>query len=135
MLDTNILSQVRDLFQDLQSNYTLAAVIGSDNDKAVEMREFLNDFASTSDRLTVTFVEDESHQLAFSLLKDGQETGIRFRGIPNGHEFTSLLLAVLNADGQGKNLPDEAISRRIAAIQGEIKFETYVSLTCTNCPM
>ena len=134
MLDTNILSQVRDLFQGLQSNYTLAAVIGSDNDKAVEMREFLNDFASTSDRLTVTFVEDESHQLAFSLLKDGQETGIRFRGIPNGHEFTSLLLAVLNADGQGKNLPDEAISRRIAAIQGEIKFETYVSLTCTNCP-
>ena len=134
MLDTNILSQVRDLFQGLQSNYTLAAVIGSDNDKAVEMREFLNDFASTSDRLTVTFVENESHQLAFSLLKDGQETGIRFRGIPNGHEFTSLLLAVLNADGQGKNLPDEAISRRIAAIQGEIKFETYVSLTCTNCP-
>ena len=134
MLDTNILSQVRDLFQGLQSNYTLAAVIGSDNDKAVEMREFLNDFASMSDRLTVTFVEDESHQLAFSLLKDGQETGIRFRGIPNGHEFTSLLLAVLNADGQGKNLPDEAISRRIAAIQGEIKFETYVSLTCTNCP-
>ena len=134
MLDTNILSQVRDLFQGLQSNYTLAAVIGSDNDKAVEMREFLNDFASTSDRLMVTFVEDESHQLAFSLLKDGQETGIRFRGIPNGHEFTSLLLAVLNADGQGKNLPDEVISRRIAAIQGEIKFETYVSLTCTNCP-
>ena len=48
MLDTNILSQVRGLFQGLQLNYTLAAVIGSDNDKAVEMREFLNDFASTS---------------------------------------------------------------------------------------
>ena len=55
-------------------------------------------------------------------------------GIPGGHEFTSLLLAVLNADGKGKNLPDEAIRRRIRALQGDISLQTYVSLTCTNCP-
>ena len=61
------------------------------------------------------------------------ETGIKFRGIPGGHEFTSLLLAVLNADGKG-NLPDEAIRRRIRALQGDISLQTYVSLTCTNCP-
>ena len=72
--------------------------------------------------------------MCFALLKNGKETGITFRGIPNGHEFTSLLLAVLNADGKGKNLPDEGIARRIQALQGDIRLQTYVSLTCTNCP-
>ena len=66
--------------------------------------------------------------------KEEKETGIRFRAIPGGHEFSSLLLAVLNADGKGKNLPDEGISRRIKALQGPIRLQTYVSLTCTNCP-
>jgi alkyl hydroperoxide reductase subunit AhpF len=61
-------------------------------------------------------------------------TGIKFRGIPTGHEFTSLLLAILNADGKGKNIPDEAICRRIQALKGDIHLTTYVSLTCTNCP-
>ena len=67
--------------------------------------------------------------LEFTLLKDDVETGIKFRGIPGGHEFTSLLLAVLNADGKGKNLPDETIRRRIRALQGDISLQTYVSLT------
>ena len=70
----------------------------------------------------------------FSILRDGQDTGIAFRGIPNGHEFTSLLLALLNADGQGRNLPDDRLRRRIASLQGDIRLTTYVSLTCTNCP-
>ena len=78
--------------------------------------------------------EIENPVLEFTLLKDDVETGIKFRGIPGGHEFTSLLLAVLNADGKGKNLPDEAIRRRIRALQGDISLQTYVSLTCTNCP-
>ena len=78
--------------------------------------------------------EIENPVLEFTLLKDDVETGIKFRGIPGGHEFTSLLLAVLNADGKGKNLPDEAISRRIKALQGPVRLQTYVSLTCTNCP-
>ena len=45
-----------------------------------------------------------------------------------------MLLAILNADGKGKNLPDEAIRRRIQALKGPISLQTYVSLTCTNCP-
>ena len=61
-------------------------------------------------------------------------TGIRFRAVPNGHEFTSLLLAVLNSDGKGKNIPDESICARVRALNGPIKLTTYVSLTCTNCP-
>ena len=96
--------------------------------------EFLNDFASTSSRISVEQHAAEGDTLAFDLWKRGEPTGITFRGIPNGHEFTSLLLALLNADGKGKNLPDEGIARRVRALQGDIRLQTYISLTCTNCP-
>ena len=69
-----------------------------------------------------------------SFIKDGAKTGIKFRGVPNGHEFTSLLLAILNSDGKGKNFPDESICNRVKALNGSIHLTTYVSLTCTNCP-
>ena len=92
-----------------------------------------HDIASTSDKVNATYAEGD--HFSFSILHDGKQTGISFRGIPNGHEFTSLLLAVLNADGKGKNLPDNAITARIKALKGkEIRLQTYVSLTCTNCP-
>ena len=76
----------------------------------------------------------DSEGLKFILLKEGKDTGITFRAVPGGHEFTSLLMAVLNADGKGKNFPDEFITRRIKALQGPISLTTYLSLTCTNCP-
>ena len=104
------------------------------HEKAAEIKEFINDFVSTSRLLSAEFLETDVMTIQFSLLKDNEETGVVFRGIPNGHEFTSLLLAVLNADGKGKNLPDDAICRRIQRLKGNIKLQTYVSLTCTNCP-
>ena len=67
-------------------------------------------------------------------MKNGHKTGITFRGVPNGHEFTSLLLAILNLDGKGKNFPDEQVCNRVKALKGPIRLTTYVSLTCTNCP-
>ena len=134
MLDSNILSQVRDIFANLDSNYTLSASVSQSREEAAQLSEFLNDFASTSKKLAVDFNQASGDALEFSILKDNVPTGIKFRGIPNGHEFTSLLLAILNADGKGKNLPDEAITRRIKALAGEVKLQTFVSLSCTNCP-
>ena len=134
MLDKNILDQVKGVFASLKSQITFVATSQKDDGKKGELQEFLNDVASTSDKLSISFTEKEEAQLSFKLLKDGNETGIMFRGIPNGHEFTSLLLAVLNTDGQGKNFPDEAIQRRIKSLKGKIELRTYVSLTCTNCP-
>jgi alkyl hydroperoxide reductase subunit F len=134
MLDISIINQVRSVFQIVEARYVFQALCGRNHPQAGELREFLSDFVSASDKLSYTFTETDEPLFEFSLLKEGEETGIKFRGIPNGHEFTSLLLAVLNADGKGKNLPDEAIMRRIKALQGDIKLQTYVSLTCTNCP-
>ena len=134
MLDTSILKQVSDVFAGLENDYTLDVRTDASRAEVAELKAFVNDFVSTSTHLSANFTDTNDAQLSFSLLKGGQPLGITFRGIPNGHEFTSLLLAILNADGKGKNLPDEAISRRIANLKGDIKLQTYVSLTCTNCP-
>lgn len=134
MLDSNILNQVRDILSNLDADFTLSASVSPSREEATELSEFLCDFASTSQKLTVAYNEVADDTLEFTILKDGASTGVTFRGIPNGHEFTSLLLAILNADGKGKNLPDEAIVRRIKALAGRVKLQTYVSLACTNCP-
>lgn len=134
MLDNNILDQVRGIFADLNANYTFEIACSSNREETNEMLAFLQDIAGCSSHIICRQVEATGNTLEFSLLKDEKSTGIKFRGIPNGHEFTSLLLAVLNADGKGKNLPDEIITRRIKSLAGEVKLQTYVSLTCTNCP-
>ena len=134
MLETTILDQVRSVFQHLEARYVFHITYHPGHEQAQELIGFLKDVASCSDKLSCRMSEIENPVLEFTLLKDDMETGIKFRGIPGGHEFTSLLLAVLNADGKGKNLPDEAIRRRIRALQGDISLQTYVSLTCTNCP-
>ena len=134
MLDTSILQQVTEIFRNLEADYTFRISYAPQRGESDQLIEFLNDFASTSSHLHVEKHATEGDTLAFSLLKNGQETGISFRGIPNGHEFTSLLLAVLNADGKGKNLPDEGIASRIRSLKGDIRLQTYISLSCTNCP-
>ena len=134
MLETNILDQVRSIFQPLEARYTFHITCNPKHEQARELIDFLNEIASCSDKLSCRLTETETPGPEFTLLKEEQETGIKFRAIPGGHEFSSLLLAVLNADGKGKNLPDESIGRRIRALKGTIRLQTYVSLTCTNCP-
>lgn len=134
MLDTAIIQQVREIFAPLSSDFTFKFLRGKEHEAGTEMTEFFNDFVSTSDKLHLEVSDIDGRNLSVILLKNGVETGISFRGIPNGHEFTSLLLAILNADGKGKNLPDEGIIRRIQALKGPVQLTTYVSLTCTNCP-
>lgn len=134
MLDQNTLEQVRGIFAALAHKYTFRIAADSGDAHLAEVKEFFGDVASTSDNISVETVEAPGAELRTELIKDGMETRIIFMGIPNGHEFTSMLLAVLNADGKGKNLPDETLARRISAIKGPVRLDTYVSLTCTNCP-
>lgn len=133
MLEQDLLKQVKDIFSRLKERYTLALHGNTDHEKWKEFEEFLTDFSTTSDHIdTITF--SATTQPEIHILRNGEETGITFRGIPSGHEFTSLLLALINADGQGKNLPDESTIRRIKALQSPGLITTYVSLSCTNCP-
>ena len=74
MLDKNILDQVRGVFASLKSQITFAATSKKDDEKKGELQEFLNDIASTSEKLSVSFTEEENAQLSFKLLKDNNET-------------------------------------------------------------
>ena len=132
MLDKSLKDQVAAIFSGLESEYIFEVNASKEHESYNELVDMLEDVVSCSSKLTLRISDGDS--IAFSLLKNEEPTGITFRGIPNGHEFTSLLLAVLNSDGKGKNQPDEYIKNRIKSLKGDIKLTTYVSLTCTNCP-
>lgn len=132
MLEDALKNQLKTVFADLDSRYVLDISVAAGHESRGELLELLGDVASCSDKITCRVNEGEA--LSFAILKDGMPTGIVFRAVPNGHEFTSLLLAVLNSDGKGKNFPDAEVRRRIAALKGPVRITTYVSLTCTNCP-
>lgn len=132
MLDAAILEQLTTHFAGLQAQFTLA-LSPSRHEKQAELRSMLESLATTSPKISLVESGSEVRDLRFDLLRDGVPTGIRFRGIPGGHEFTSLVLAILNGDSKGR-LPDEGIQRRIKSLRGPIEVRTYVSLSCTNCP-
>ena len=134
MLDNNIIEQLRNIFAGLSSDITFDMRSRGESAESAEMLAFLTDVASASSRLSVTSSVADVEAPVFGIVKNGVSTGVSFCGIPNGHEFSTLLLAVLNADGQGKNLPDEALAARIRALKGPVSLRTFVSLTCTNCP-
>ena len=132
MLDHSLKNQLISIFAELTHDYILYIAVNPQHESREELLELLHDVADCSDRISCQITEGD--ELNFTLLQNGKETGIVFRAVPNGHEFTTLLLAILNSDGKGKNIPDEAICNRVKALKGDIKITSYVSLTCTNCP-
>lgn len=132
MLDSSLKQQLKTVFAELKSHYIFDVKVSDGHSSKDELIGLLEDVASCTDHISCKITSGDG--LQFALLKDGQSTGISFRGVPNGHEFTSLLLAVLNSDGKGKNFPDEFITNRVKSLKGPVKLTTYVSLTCTNCP-
>lgn len=132
MLDSSIIEQLKVHFANLQSDYVFS-VSPSEHSSQTELLSLLNSLTAASPKLKVVEQGPPVPEIQFSIMKDGTPTGIRFHAVPGGHEFTSLVLAILNADGKGK-LPDEGVIRRVKALKGPIDLRTFVSLTCTNCP-
>ncbi|MEN9353800.1 MAG: alkyl hydroperoxide reductase subunit [Fibrobacterota bacterium] len=132
MLDASLLDALRGHFAGLKSEMTLA-LRRSSHSSQKELEELLQELASTNGRIKVHQGDVPSEVPCFDLLRDGSPTGVRFRGVPGGHEFTSLVLAILNADGLGR-LPDASLLGRVAALRGPVHLRTFVSLECTNCP-
>lgn len=132
MLDKSLLDQITQLFAGLESDYIFKIEVPNSHPSNTEMIELLEDVASCSSK-----IKCEAHKgtdLNVSILKDGKESSFSFRAVPNGHEFSSLLLAVLNLDGKGKNIPDDAVISRIKSLRKGSTVRTYISLSCTNCP-
>lgn len=132
MLDSALKEQLVSIFAGLEAEYVFDITVSPDHENRNELLELLADVAESSPKISCHVTDGEG--LSFSLLKNGIKTGISFRAVPNGHEFSSLLLAVLNCDGKGKNFPDKNVCDRVKALKNPINLTTYVSLTCTNCP-
>ncbi|MEN7342695.1 MAG: alkyl hydroperoxide reductase subunit F [Pseudomonadota bacterium] len=133
MLTPDLLEAVKQYTATLEKDITFVVQTG-EHEKRDELIDFLNTFASASDRLSVTEAASELRGgLSFTLLANGSPTGITFSGIPGGHEFSSMVLAVLNAGGTPVKL-DDALQTIIARVDAPLKFETVVSLSCHNCP-
>jgi len=136
MLDTQLLEQLKTLFAQLENPVKLVYEPSSHADQD-ELVSLLTAVASTSSKLSVELIAADDGRQArspqFHLEYKGKHTGISFKGIPNGHEFSSLILAILNTDGKGK-LPDPLLVGRIKRLKGPINIRTYISLTCENCP-
>ncbi len=104
-----------------------------DRPASQEMRTLLADIASLSDRITVRVDGADARRPSFSIGRAGTDMGLRFAAIPLGHEFSSLVLALLQAGGHPPKVDAELIEQ-IRALEGDFVFETYLSLSCHNCP-
>ena len=133
MLDQDILNALKGYTDNLKQTVTLVLQTG-EHDKRAELESYLNDFVSVSDKLS--FSERDlglRSPLSFQLEAAGKDTGIRFSGIPGGHEFNSLVLAVLQAGGSALKV-DTSVQSIVAAVKEKMHFEVFVSLSCHNCP-
>lgn len=133
MLDENLKAQLKSHFANLTQPVALTAAL-DDSAKSAELTDLLEQLAGLSD--TVTFATDADSDVRRPSFTVGpaDETGrIRFAGIPMGHEFTSLVLAILNAGGVAPKQSPEVIEQ-IKNLDGEYRFETFISLSCQNCP-
>ena len=136
MLTPELLNAVKSYTANLSKDITIVLQTG-EHEKRAELTKFLNDFCSASEKLH--FIEKDTDQsilrspLSFLIEVDDKPTGIQFSGIPGGHEFNSFVLAVLNAGGTPIKL-DDSIQSIIKNIATDLNFETYIGLSCHNCP-
>lgn len=133
MLDDNLKKQLQSYFGNLTHKVEINAYLNQ-TDKAREMKELLQDLAGISSNITLAEHSDASERTpSFKINRAGGNIGIQFAGIPMGHEFTSLVLAILQSGGHPPKVGDDII-QQIRALPGEYHFETYISLSCQNCP-
>jgi alkyl hydroperoxide reductase subunit F len=135
MLSNDILQALKTYTESMKNTVNLVLQTG-DHAKRSELKEFLSSFASVSENISLE-ERDTARELrspiSFLIEADGQDTGIRFSGIPSGHEFNSFVLAVLNSSGTPLKL-DESIQKMVKAVDAELNFEVFISLSCHNCP-
>ena len=133
MLDSNLKAQLQEHLQRISRPVELVASI-DDGDKSREMLELLHDIQSVCDRISIDVRRDDAERKpSFALRRPGAEPQVRFAGLPMGHEFTSLVLALLQTGGHPPKV-DAAVVDQIRNLDGEYHFETFVSLTCQSCP-
>ena len=132
MLDANLKAQLKSYLERVTQPIEIVASL-DDGAKSREMLDLLKDVASLSSQITLIDSGDDARKPSFSINRPGADISLRFAGIPMGHEFTSLVLALLQVGGHPSKASVEVIEQ-IRSLTGEFSFETYFSLSCQNCP-
>ncbi|WP_423602850.1 alkyl hydroperoxide reductase subunit F [Sphingomonas sp. MS122] len=131
MLDAHLKQQLEGYLVHIREAVELVASLGDDA-KSRELETLLSEIAGLSGKLTLVR-SDDKRKPSFMIRRAGTDIGVRFAGIPMGHEFTSLVLALLQVGGHPSKAAQEVIEQ-VKGLEGELHFETYFSLSCQNCP-
>ena len=132
MLDTTLKTQLKAYLEKVTQPFEIVASL-DDGEKSQELLGLLQDIAGLSDKITLRTDGDDARKPSFALNRIGGDISLRFAGIPMGHEFTSLVLALLQVGGHPSKTAADVIEQ-IKALDGDYRFETYFSLSCQNCP-
>ncbi len=132
MLDANLRAQLKAYLERVKLPFEITASL-DDSAAAQEMHGLLQDIISLTDKITLKTDGTDSRKPSFTLNRLGEAARIRFAAIPMGHEFTSLVLALLQVGGHPPKIEAELVEQ-IRNLDGDFRFETYMSLTCHNCP-
>jgi len=133
MLDDTLKSQLAAYLERVTLPIEMVASLGEDSN-SVEMRDLLQTIQGLrADKITVSYDGQDARKPSFALKRSGSDTRLRFAGLPLGHEFTSLVLALLWTGGHPPKVEQDVIEQ-IKGLDGDFNFEVYMSLTCHNCP-
>ncbi|MET3929206.1 alkyl hydroperoxide reductase subunit F [Lysobacter sp. OAE881] len=132
MLDADLKTQLKAYLEKVTQPIELVASL-DDGDKSRELEGLLRDIAALSDRISYSRRDDDARRPSFAINRAGTDVGVSFAGIPMGHEFTSLVLALLQVGGHPSKAAPELLEQ-VRDLEGEYHFETYFSLSCQNCP-
>ena len=133
MLDATMTAQLKQYLGNLREPIELVAALG-DDEKSRQTRELLEEIAALHDMVSASFDGEDERTPSFIIRRASDPAKwVRFAGLPMGHEFTSLVLALLWAGGHPPKVEQDVLDQ-IAALEGDFAFEMYFSLTCHNCP-
>ena len=133
MLDDQLKSQLATYLGRVTQPFELVASL-DDSETATQMRELLTTIQGLrSDKIALRLDGQDARKPSFSLQRVGSQQSLRFAGLPLGHEFTSLVLALLWTGGHPPKVEQDLIEQ-VQALDGDFNFEVYMSLTCHNCP-
>ena len=132
MLDDTLKAQLQQYLGLLRQPIRLVASL-DESSTASDMRELLQTIGGLSEKVTLDFSGNDARKPSFLIAREGEDRGVRFAGLPLGHEFTSLVLALLWTGGHPPKVEPEVLEN-IRALEGEHSFEVYMSLSCHNCP-
>ncbi len=133
MLDQGMKQQLQGLFANIKEPIELSLSL-DDSKKAEELKQLASELVALSDKISLADSDvDGALVPSFAVAKAGEAPRIRFAGVPMGHEFNSLILALLQTGGHPTKV-DEDLVEQIAGLEGEYNFEVFISLSCQNCP-